>query len=202
MPPPRIFRALGVFVREAFLSDSFTTQVTDAIGRGAGSPAEEFARNDAAAVDPALRRAWEVPLSDDLSRALDAAVDALRPDLEAAFGVALGTHEGVSALRYPAGAFYRPHRDRRAEPSAFDAHKRAVSVVMFINGATPQGPAPFRGGCLRLYECLPEASARDVGLDLAPEAGTLVAFRSDQLHEVTPVTEGERYTLVTWFHER
>jgi predicted 2-oxoglutarate/Fe(II)-dependent dioxygenase YbiX len=27
----------------------------------------------------------------------------------------------------------------------------------------------------------------------------LVAFRSDVLHQVSPVTKGERFTIVSWF---
>ena len=38
----------------------------------------------------------------------------------------------------------------------------------------------------------------DDGLDVWPEAGTLVAFRSSLLHEVTTVERGERYSLVAW----
>jgi predicted 2-oxoglutarate/Fe(II)-dependent dioxygenase YbiX len=34
---------------------------------------------------------------------------------------------------------------------------------------------------------------------LAGEQSLLVGFKSDVKHEVTPVTSGERFTLVTWF---
>ncbi|MEO8337310.1 MAG: 2OG-Fe(II) oxygenase [bacterium] len=36
-------------------------------------------------------------------------------------------------------------------------------------------------------------------LSVSPAPGTLVAFRSETTHEVTPVTHGERYTIVSWF---
>jgi SM-20-related protein len=29
--------------------------------------------------------------------------------------------------------------------------------------------------------------------------GTLVAYRAETTHEVTPVTHGERFTIVSWF---
>jgi SM-20-related protein len=32
-----------------------------------------------------------------------------------------------------------------------------------------------------------------------PEAGLLIAFRSEMLHEVEPVTSGERVTIVSWY---
>ena len=32
-----------------------------------------------------------------------------------------------------------------------------------------------------------------------PAPGTLVAFRAETTHEVTPVTRGERYAIVSWY---
>jgi SM-20-related protein len=37
-----------------------------------------------------------------------------------------------------------------------------------------------------------------VGLPLVGEGGLLVAFESGTTHSVTPITHGERYTVVTW----
>ena len=37
-----------------------------------------------------------------------------------------------------------------------------------------------------------------LGIDLRAEPGTLVAFPSSMVHQVRPVTSGERYTLVSW----
>jgi predicted 2-oxoglutarate/Fe(II)-dependent dioxygenase YbiX len=205
MPRPRVFAALGVFVREGFLSPELQARVLAAARADTGEPSEIFSpasSTGATGLHPEVRRAWEVALPDDVEGQILAALDTIRPSLEKTFDVPLGEHEGVAALRYPEGAFYRPHRDRRQEPSAFDAHERAVSVVVFVNGAAPGEPPPFDGGRLRLYECLAGEATRELGLDVEPEAGTLVAFRSKQLHEVTPVTRGERVTLVTWFHQR
>ena len=44
----------------------------------------------------------------------------------------------------------------------------------------------------------PEQGDRQVGLPLVGESGLLVAFDSNLTHAVTPVTHGERYTVVTW----
>lgn len=74
-----------------------------------------------------------------------------------------------------------------------------MSVVVFLNDAA--APITFEGGQLRLYGVL-DPARDDLGVDLEPRAGTLVAFRSDLLHEVTPITAGDRFTVVTWFRER
>ena len=35
----------------------------------------------------------------------------------------------------------------------------------------------------------------------AKAKGTLIVFPSDTYHQVTPVTRGERRSLVSWFHD-
>jgi hypothetical protein len=37
------------------------------------------------------------------------------------------------------------------------------------------------------------------GVPVIGEAGLLIAFGADMVHAVTPVTHGERYTIVSWF---
>ena len=127
-------------------------------------------------------------------RDCDARIEALRPTLERHFGVALASAEPAGLLRYATGGFYRPHRDRSSgTPGTRD---RAVSVVIFVNDR--EGGRRYEGGALRIYGLLGEGPLAEVGLDMEPDAGTLVAFRSEWLHEVTPVTAGQRFTIVTW----
>jgi predicted 2-oxoglutarate/Fe(II)-dependent dioxygenase YbiX len=147
-------------------------------------------------VDHEVRRAWEVDLPDPLHDEVVARINALVAELEERFSRRLRPCEAVAALRYPPGAFYRSHRDRGTQPDADGIHRRAVSIVIFVNGA---GTMPgFTGGCLRFHEI--EDAATGV-LDIVPVPGTLVAFPSTALHEVTEVTVGTRLTLVTWLLE-
>jgi predicted 2-oxoglutarate/Fe(II)-dependent dioxygenase YbiX len=207
MPPPRLFAALGLFTREGFLDRDLRDRVMSIIRGDGGAPAT-IGSPRGTTLDPSIRRAWETVLPAEVHEHLAARLDSLRPDLESTFAIRLGIGEGWSALRYPPGAFYRPHRDRGAAsgPAAAGGSDRgdrdvslhrAVSVVVFVNGPG-DAAAPFDGGALRFYGLLDDPRARDLGLDLIPEAGTLVAFDAALLHEVTAVTAGERYSLVTW----
>jgi predicted 2-oxoglutarate/Fe(II)-dependent dioxygenase YbiX len=75
-----------------------------------------------------------------------------------------------------------------------------VSVVVFLNAqATHPVEETFEGGALAFYGLMKAPGMEHAGIPLEPEAGLLVAFRSDVMHEVSPVTRGERYTLVSWF---
>ena len=39
---------------------------------------------------------------------------------------------------------------------------------------------------------------RDINIEIKQKAGTVIVFPSFYVHEVTPVTQGERYSLVSW----
>jgi SM-20-related protein len=87
---------------------------------------------------------------------------------------------------YPVGAFYKRHLDQFKE----DDHRK-LSVICYLN----EGWLPQHGGQLRVY--FPEST-----LDVLPEAGRLVCFRSDLLeHEVLPATR-ERMSITGWILDR
>ena len=52
-----------------------------------------------------------------------------------------------------------------------------------------------------LHSFQPMTSLSRKGTDIAPKGkGTVIVFDSRLTHEVTPITKGERYSLVKWFH--
>jgi len=97
-------------------------------------------------------------------------------------------------LRYEKGDFFVRHQDGNPRQDDFDHLKvRRISIVVFLNGfsAEPQ-PDCYTGGVLNFYD-----QTTEFGLE--GETGLLVAFTSDTYHEVLPVTDGERFTIITWF---
>lgn len=115
-------------------------------------------------------------------------------EIAAFFAMPLAGHEGAGFLRYENGGFYRAHRDRAEVPSWPDAARRAIVVVVFLNGSRDAGPdGEFEGGVLRLFD-------GDRVIDVVPRAGALVAFPADLLHEVSAVAGGPRDTIVDWFY--
>jgi SM-20-related protein len=193
---PRDFTHLGLFVKEAFLDDALLRQVRQAIADDAGDPAEVLdVGNDALRVSAEVRRVWDVTLPGALEEAVLDRLESLRDEFERWCQRPLERCHGLAALRYPTGAFYRTHRDASGHADALGLHRRAVSVVVFVNSGEGHAGAEFSGGTLRLHELV---DGDDDGLDVSPEAGTLVAFPSSLLHEVTPVEHGERYSLVAW----
>ena len=137
----------------------------------------------------AVRLALLIEIDESIRIDLETRLDARRDAIAAFHGVRLGAREGAGFIRYPEGGFYRPHRDRASSPGWPDAARRRIALVAFLNSSD----AGFSGGTLRLYvDATP--------IDVRPQAGLLVAFPADALHEVTPVRGGTRDAVVDWFY--
>lgn len=116
-------------------------------------------------------------------------IEGLRLAINARLFLGLFEFEGHFAL-YPPGAFYRKHLDRFQGTTA-----RTVTCVLYLN---PDWAATD-GGQLRLYL---DESGEGAFVDIAPTAGTLVAFLSERFfHEVLPAGR-ERMSLTGWFKTR
>ena len=194
MPPLSVFSALGLFVRDDFLRPGERAGVERAMRASAGSPADVY--GDAGR---GRRQASELSVDPAVAHRIAVAIAALTGDLRRHFHTPLAGAEPPSFLRYVPGDHYAAHRDRPDAGVDAAASRRAVSVVIFVNG--PDGPDGFEGGRLRCYGLLGEGLA-EIGMDMDPVAGTVVAFESGLLHEVTPVTAGTRYSIASWFSAR
>lgn len=144
------------------------------VGRGAARVAASAIRGDSIA--------W-LESGQPAADALLQRFDALRQTLNATFFLGLKRVEAHLAC-YPPGAGYARHLDRFRDDDA-----RVISAVLYLN----EGWDPADGGQLRLYPQDTEP------VDVQPEAGTLVLFRSADLsHEVLPARR-ERWSVAGWF---
>jgi SM-20-related protein len=170
----------SLYVIRRFLDEAACRRIRRAMDAGTSEPAEVIAGGIERQDD--VRRAASVEVDPATVEDVEGRLDEQRAALAAFFDLALAGREGAGFLRYGPGGFYRPHRDRGASSSWPGAADRRITVVVFLNAAE------FTGGVLRVGQS-----------DIAPEAGTLVAFRSETLHEVTSVHGGVRDTVVDWF---
>ena len=93
-----------------------------------------------------------------------------------------GLNEGFQFTNYKAPSNkYGKHVDRSSD---FIVRKLSISIQL-------TDPKEYEGGELYLYE-------DDQGVLMDKKQGTLIMFPSYVLHEVKPVTKGERNSLVTW----
>jgi len=88
--------------------------------------------------------------------------------------------------RYRPGMSYGKHVDSGLMGPKLDRHRSDVSVTLFLSE-----PTEHDGGLLRIHS---EFGPHDIQLPM----GSAVVYPSTTLHEVTPVTRGERLVAVTW----
>jgi predicted 2-oxoglutarate/Fe(II)-dependent dioxygenase YbiX len=178
-----------------FFEAALCERIRRAMDAGVPEPAEIL--GDAIGADAAVRRSSHIEVDAATLRLVEHRLDLARDDIGRSLGLRLTAREGTSFLRYQPGGFFKPHRDRGDVPSWPGAARRRASVVVFLNTATEASAGgAFSGGTLTLYAEGPQPSR----VDLHPQAGTLVAFPASLLHEVTPVGDGIRDTLVDWFY--
>jgi predicted 2-oxoglutarate/Fe(II)-dependent dioxygenase YbiX len=181
----------AVYRDPAFLSLDACERIRQAMNAGVAESADvlggQIERRDA------VRLATSMEIDDPMRVEVEDRLDAARQSIARFHGVPLGAREGAGFIRYPAGGFYRPHRDRATVASWPDAARRRIAVVVFLNSSHHTGTGGFAGGILRLFV---DASP----VEIHPKAGLLVAFPADALHEVTAVRGGTRDAVVDWFY--
>lgn len=85
--------------------------------------------------------------------------------------------------KYDAGGFYKKHIDQFK-----GNNERLISIVSYLN-------TPNSGGELRIYS---KNNIDQIEVEIAPKAGGMVCFLSDQIyHEVLPTLE-ERLSIAGW----
>jgi len=203
MPNVAILGHLGLFLRRRFLSAECCRQIRNEMAAAARVPAMiRPAGEPGGVLDQTTRRTGVASVCASTTRMVEDLLLAIQPALERHFLVQLAGWQKPQFYIYEEGDFFLPHRDRDSEdPVAPDwVRARQVSVSIFLNDVRGGLDAePHGGGSLVLYGHRGDRSGSGFALPLESEEGMFVAFRSDWVHEVKPVTSGRRYSIVTWY---
>ena len=200
MASAELFARLGLFVRPDFFTPAEAAWLRQEAARAPADLATVRDRGQEYAVDEQTRRTTVARVEPRAQALVLERLEALRPALLAHFGVTAAGWRRPQFLVYRVGDFFRAHEDGARDPGAPSVSRdRRVSVVVFLNDEAPEpSPGTYGGGALTFFGLLADPRLKARGLALTGQAGLLVAFRPDVLHEVTEVTHGERYTIVTW----
>jgi len=201
MPAAEFFTRLGLFVRKNFLEQELCARCYREMDEAPPTQATQatIAGPDGTDIlDEAIRRVTVVDVPDATVALVEAQMLALLPALERHFNVTLTGCQPLQFLTYREGDFYAVHNDSDTGAPGM-AGERKVSLVLFLNSPAQQpADGAYGGGSLTFYNLIADPQWQTYGFPLNSEAGLLVAFRSDMLHQVLPVTHGKRYTIVSW----
>jgi SM-20-related protein len=158
-----------------------------------GSASIVYGREQSGAVDQGTRKSLRLTPSSETAQLVIERLLACMETVSEHFGVELNECEEPQFLRYREGDFFVAHQDGNTGLLRLDTELRRVSTVIFLSQESElPGPDVHCGGSL-VFSNLRER------FRMSAEPGTLVAFRSETTHEVTPVTYGERYSIVSWY---
>jgi SM-20-related protein len=156
-----------------------------------GDPATVLGLAPQRRVASGARKATQVAVSESARAAVVGLLERLELRIESHFARPLDGFEEPQFLRYGRGDYFVAHQDGNTPLVHDDSRFRKVSVVVFLSA-----PETFAGGSLMLHSPFGHAEPPQC---LAAASGTLVAFPSETTHEVLPITDGERLSVVSWY---
>lgn len=194
-----IIDAYDLLLTPNFLDDLTCQRVIEEARTSESSLATVYGRGDLGSVDNRVRKVSRLKLRPTTTEFINHRLLEHRKTIEEHFSIVLNYVEGPQFLRYNVGDFFVAHQDGNTGllQLTSDAERR-VSVVIFLNAQSEGSVAGgYSGGSLKFSNYRLEPHCRE--FELRSIVGTLVAFRSELTHEVTPVTHGERYSIVSWY---
>lgn len=198
MPNADFFARCGLFVEECFFDPESCRRMRAEL-RSAPTVPSTVDRRGESLIDETDLKAGQAQASPGTYGRVAEALASLRPHVAGHFALSLDYCEPPVFTVYRPGDFASPHTDVASSPESPQHLKnRKVAAVLFLNGESKR-PSPDSYGCgaLTFYGLIDDPAWRSMEFPLAGRTGLLIAFPAGMVHAVTPVTHGERYTVVT-----
>ena len=184
-----------LFIVIDFLAPDVCCEIVAEMEVAEGDAATVYGRTTSGSVDRGIRQTLRLRPADEIVNLIKTRLLAQRPAIEKHFGVKVTECEEPQFLRYRVGDFFVAHQDGNTGLLQLDTELRRVSLVVFLSRESELvQPDSYCGGSLVFTEWRADRKYHQRG-----ETGMLIAFRSETTHEVTPVTHGNRYSIVSWF---
>lgn len=195
MPSADVSTWPDLFIVKDFLAPDVCREIVAEMNVAEGEAATVYGRTTSGAVDSNIRQTLRLTPATETVDLIKTRLLAQQAAIEKHFAVKVSEHEEPQFLRYRVGDFFVAHQDGNTGLLRLDTELRRVSLVIFLSRESELAqPDTYSGGSLVFTDL---RSSRK--FKIAGEAGMLVAFRSETTHEVTPVTRGNRYSIVSWF---
>ncbi|HEX8286097.1 MAG TPA: 2OG-Fe(II) oxygenase [Pyrinomonadaceae bacterium] len=191
----------GIHTVEEFFDRQTCELIKDEMRAGQHERARVFDRDWENREDAGYRSTLRVKVGEGVNALVTGRLLDVRETLGRHFDVALSDCQPPTYLIYKPGDFFEAHKDDSRKPEAPEFIRgRQVSAVVFLSDEDAgDGRGEYAGGSLGFYGLLKDPRCAHIGIPVKGRAGLLVAFRSDVFHQVTPVTRGERFTIVSWY---
>jgi len=187
-----------LYVRRGFFDARTREGILAEMRSARGAPATVYGVGSSGSIDERVRKVVRHEPSLETVEFVRRRLSECKHEVEEHFRVRLSEVEAPQFLRYRVGDFFVAHQDGNTGLLRSDQEDRRVSVAIFLSRqSNDPDEGDYCGGSLVFHEWRPGREGGEFRLD--GEAGTLVAFRSEITHEVTPVTNGERHSIACWY---
>jgi len=211
MPTADFFNQFGFYTARNFLDRDFCADVCKEIQESPGHEGGVIPYGETGEVEwEHFKRRLESKMSDRTVKTIKAKlVDAI-PEIEKNYEVELSDLQLLKFATYRTGDFYKAHVDFFTDENTPEELKnisasphskeRKVAVIIFLNDESEEPmDGAYCGGNLTFHGLMKESAFGNFGLPIVGECGLLVTFQPSVLHEVTPITYGNRYSIATWY---
>jgi SM-20-related protein len=201
MAVSNLIPGLGIYTDEEFFDQPTCERLKAEMRAGVQARAEIYDRGWDRKLDEGKRSTLRVEVSTQTRAFVEERLMARLPTLNRHFKLEATVCQEPTFLIYKPGDFFQPHQDLSPDDRApGHVRRRSISAVVFLSDeAAGDEPGEYAGGSLAFYGLLPDPRCASLGIPVRGKTGMLVAFRSGVFHQVTPVTRGERFTVVSWF---
>lgn len=187
-----------VLVLPNFFDEQKSAEIVAELRAAPGAQATVYGASVSGSVDERVRRAVRQTPSAKTVEYVRKRLLECQAQVEDHFNVSLSEIEEPQFLHYRVGDFFVAHQDGNTGMMRMDSEARRVSVVIFLNERSDVSKdGSYGGGSLVFHDWRHGRGSGELPQAYVP--GTFVAFRSETTHEVTPVTDGERFTIVGWY---
>jgi SM-20-related protein len=185
-------------VLPAFFDEKTSADIVAELRSAPSGQAPVYGQGPSGSIDERIRKAARQTPSSETVEYVRHRLWECKQEVEEYFSVGLSECEEPQFLRYRVGDFFVAHQDGNTGLMRMDTEARRVSVVIFLNEQSdePKDDA-YCGGAFVFHDW--RGGRGSAELPAAREPGSFLAFRSETTHEVTPVTHGERYSIVGWY---
>jgi SM-20-related protein len=196
---PASFATFHPLVVGEYFTSSTCGRIVAELRTAQGGAAPVYVQDVTGTVNQRMRNATLLQVSSETAEMVKQRLHESLKEIAEHFHVDLTECEEPQFLRYDVGGFFVAHQDGNTPLMRLDRDRlRKISVIVLLNRCSAQPePESYCGGSLIFSGQSLNYAREEVQQSTA--AGTLIAFRSETTHEVTPVTAGERFSIVSWY---
>ena len=192
MSTANLLRKLGIYVVEDFFSVDECMSLCEQMLSSEKIQAATYSEKDnKERFDENIRKTSYCDILDASNIAIINRIKGIKPQLETFFKIQLSdSFERPKYLHYSEGDFFSPHTDNQLN--------RKINITINLNSQSKDSNGiGYEGGALQLYGLMKHKGFENRGIAVPATAGCLIAYPVDIVHEVTPITCGARFSIVS-----